>query len=111
MKLYKIIAVIPFLTMFGCDQGPAANFEEYKVRSEHGDASAQNNLAVMYNKGVIVDGEVVVEKDCARAMELWADAMRQGNAMAKRNYDEVRESHDCPEYSDSEEGGDSHTQG
>lgn len=99
MRIYRYIVLLLVVTLLGCTQGPGEYFDEYKVRAEHGDAGAQNNLAVMYNSGVSIEGNVVVERDCVKAMSLWSIAMNKGSAMAKTNYKEVIKSHGCPEYS------------
>ncbi len=57
----------------------AAALSEFKPLAEQGDANAQYNLGIMYDKG---QG---VEKDYAQAMEWYARAARQGQPNAQNN--------------------------
>ena len=58
-------------------------FQEWKIGVRKGDAVAQNNLCVMYEKGE------AVPQDYQTAVRWWRTAAREGHAAAQRNLGEI----------------------
>ena len=78
-KARVLIAVILVLVYTAAVADQSTEIEELRLQAEQGDASAQYNLGVMYDRG---DG---VDQDYQEALKWYRLAAKQGNAEAQRD--------------------------
>ena len=73
------IWLLSSILLMACTSHPQVNLSEIKIKAENGDAAAQNNLGVLYQKG----GKV--EKNLQEALRWYTQAANQSLPAAAHN--------------------------